>query len=482
MDLPNVVLVTVDSLRYDRCGFMGYNRCTTPTLDSIADCSLIFDTAYATGPHTPESVPGFMAGRYAPDIAYYSDITWKAIPDGAPTIASQLSNNNYRTFATITNPHLTSERNFDSGFDTFQNLSENKKSSTTTASDGESGDPSFLSAFNSAIRDKIGAKQRISVYSGLYMMYRYRQYLAGTWPSVRGETLVSEFVETLERNTDGSAPIFGWTHLMDVHTPLHPQTIKDGGLSKSDSFLRQLTWDTSRISSVYAPAYDSMYDSAVRYVDQQIERLIIELKRIGVWDNTVLIVTSDHGEALCERGVYGHHNHYLYDEVLRVPLLVRTPNKEQKRIAEPFSLAWLNELLSELLDSPLGHFPSASGRESHIEPSSNEIIVSDAISEYGHTVSVRDSENKYTKHFGETPQKHWVTNDSGEHWIFGGDGSNTRITTDRGEWNPHSGETAPAELRSRARELATDPDDVKRIDGELDQSTRDRLQDLGYIS
>lgn len=482
MDLPNVVLVTVDSLRYDRCGFMGYNRRTTPTLDSVADHSLIFDTVYATGPQTPESVPGFMAGRYAPDIACYSNITWKAIPEGAPTIASQLRDNGYRTFATITNPHLTSERNFDSGFDTFQNLNQNKNESTTTKGNEDPDETSFLSTFNSTIRDEIGSKQRISVYSGLYMLYRYQQYLFGNWPSVRGETVISEFVENLERNDDDSAPMFGWTHLMDVHTPFHPQTIKEGGLSKSSSFLRQLAWDTSRISSVYAPAYDSMYDSAVRYIDQQIEVLIDELKRIGVWEDTVLIVTSDHGEALCERGVYGHHNHYLYDEVLHVPLLVRTPNEEQKRITAPFSLAWLNELLSELLEIPLDRFPSASGRDSHIEPSSNEIIVSDSISEYGHTVSVRDSENKYTKHFGETPQKHWVTNDSGEHWIFGGDGSNTRITTDRGESNPLSGDSAPAELRSRARQLATNPDDVTRIDGELDQSTRDRLQDLGYIS
>lgn len=482
MEKPNVVLVTIDSLRYDRCGFAGYSRRTTPIIDELAGRSFVFDATYATGPHTPESVPGFMAGLHGSDIAYYSDMTWKAIPEGAPTISSYLSDSGYRTVATITNPHLTAERNFDTGFDEFRNLCQNQNlSSVSTEKKGKSDGTSPLSRIKSDINAEMRSKQKNSAYSFLYILYRYRQFVSGNWPSVRGEPLITEFVEDLERHRDGSAPIFGWTHLMDPHTPLHPETVREGELSKSDTLIRQLAWDSSRISNNHTPAYDTMYDSAINYVDQQIALLIDKLKRMGIWDNTIFVVTADHGEALYERGIYGHPNHYLFDDLLHVPLLVRTPAENQRRISSLFSLAWLHELLSELLDIPASQFPPSSNRDSHIEPSDDGVVVSDSISEYGHTVSVRDSENKYTKHFGEMPQKHWITNDHGKHWIFGGDGSNVHITTDRGEWNPCSGDTAPAKLKARARQLATDPSDMQRINGKLNQSAYDRLQDLGYV-
>ena len=118
----NVVLLTVDCLRYDRCGFNGYYRNTTPVLDRLAEESYLFDRAYAPGTWTSESFPGILAGSHAPDVAYRDEPRYKSIPRGAPTIASRLGANGYHTVATITNPQLSVERNFDRGFDRFANL------------------------------------------------------------------------------------------------------------------------------------------------------------------------------------------------------------------------------------------------------------------------------------------------------------------------------------------------------------------------
>lgn len=119
---PNILLLTVDCLRYDRCGFNGYPRSTTPTLTELARYSCIFDNEIASGPYTPESVPGFLAGLHGYNSAYYSDVDWTAIPNDADTITSHFRDAGWKTVAAISNPHLTVERNFDTGFEVFHNL------------------------------------------------------------------------------------------------------------------------------------------------------------------------------------------------------------------------------------------------------------------------------------------------------------------------------------------------------------------------
>lgn len=127
----NVVLVTVDCLRYDRCGFTGHHRNTTPVLDSLTQESVVFDHAYATGPCTPESFPGIMAGLHSPDVVYQSEIWHKMLPPGTQTIASVFRENEYRTVATVTNPNLVDRRGYREGFDTFQNLTLVKRTRPT---------------------------------------------------------------------------------------------------------------------------------------------------------------------------------------------------------------------------------------------------------------------------------------------------------------------------------------------------------------
>jgi len=89
MDRPNVVLLTIDCLRYDRCGFNDHDQDTTPTLNGLAQEAAIFDAAVAPGPRTSESVPGILAGVLSADCAYYDDLPYKAIPSGTSTAVSR---------------------------------------------------------------------------------------------------------------------------------------------------------------------------------------------------------------------------------------------------------------------------------------------------------------------------------------------------------------------------------------------------------
>lgn len=475
MNLSNVVLVTVDCFRYDRCGFDGHGRNTTPVLDELATESYIFDKAYATGPYTTESVPGILAGQHSYNGVHYGDhLAWKALPSECETIATYLSEHGYQTTATLTNPHLTRERNFDRGFQQFRNLRTGTGEET-----GESGSPGLLDRFD--LSDAIsGLRPRMREYETLvnpytipYVAYRYYQSRTD-WPTVRGEDVVRELVSDLGGSSE---PFFAWTHLMDLHAPINPRSARRGGLAAGDGTVSHLLTDASRVSLVHEPKYDAMYDSALRYVDECIGRLVAELRSRGCWDETVLVVTGDHGEVLFDRdGIYGHPRHHLYDELLHVPLLVRTPGDGRGRIDQPFSLAWLHELLSETLGVERGEFPAESGRKWTLPEPDGEpsVIVSDSLDGNGHSLAVRDGENKLIHHENaRTMDANFSEYEYIDHDVA------YRYDADVGERVPFAPETSP-ELRSIAHRLSARPDDHPTIEGEFRPEIEQRLQDLGY--
>lgn len=214
-----------------------------------------------------------------------------------------------------------------------------------------------------SFRDRTRSSDGNRLASGLYALYRYQQ-LRGDWPTTRADVVIETLLDELE-GKDSTQPFDAWTHLMDLHAPLHPESIRDGGLAWSDSTARHLLADAGRMANQHTPAYDTMYDSALRYVDSQIARIIGYLREGGVWDEMVFIITADHREALFERGVYAHQYHSMFDELLHVPFIVHTPDESAARFDSPFSLAWLHELLADLANIDRGSFPATSGESTH---------------------------------------------------------------------------------------------------------------------
>jgi arylsulfatase len=104
----NIILLTVDCLRQDRCGIYGYHRDTTPILDAIASDSYLFNNAYATGPITTESFPGILAGRLSAHCVPREKIIRKGLPDNAETVAEAAQRAGYSTAAVISNPRIGS--------------------------------------------------------------------------------------------------------------------------------------------------------------------------------------------------------------------------------------------------------------------------------------------------------------------------------------------------------------------------------------
>ncbi|MDT3435470.1 sulfatase [Haloarcula sp. 1CSR25-25] len=470
METPNVVLVTVDCLRYDRCGFNGHGRNTTPVLDALANESFVFDNAYSTGPYTTESFPGILAGQHSYNGAHYGNhLAWKALPTTSPTLGTYFQDHGYRTIATLTNPHLTQDRNFDRGFDQYQNLrTDGQGDAGSVTWPGEIDQTDLMYDFRSRMRTH---GTLVNPYTLPYMAYRYYQYL-NEWPSIDGTQVMSQYLANLE---DAGEPFFGWTHLMDLHAPISPNTIREGGLAKSNSVWRHLLSDAARVSWIYEPACQSIYDSALRYVDNRIGELISALRARKQWEETVLIVTGDHGEVLFDRdGIYGHPRHHLFDELLHVPLLVRVPGCEGTRIDNPVSLAWIHELLAEILEFNPGAFPARSQSDSLLEDSTGDSakIISDSLDGAGQSTVVRDDRYKLLTHSS-------TDGEADRSYEFMEQDIVYRYATDAGERVPLASSTAP-ELGDIARELEIHPGDHPSIDGDFDPAVEQHLRDLGY--
>jgi len=478
----NVILVTIDCLRYDRCGFNGHHRETTPTLDGLAHGSYVFDEAFATGPYTPESFPGLLAGLHDRDVSYYSELIWKALPEGTPTIASHLREQGYETLATITNPHLTPERNFDIGFDRFRNLRDEQEGGFTDHERERNASRVGRSVYRllDTLRERARA-QGDAALRPLYVLYRLRQ-LDGDWPFAMAEDVIDRFLADLDDAMSSTKPVFAWTHLMDLHVPIHPSVLEESHSFRGSSSLRALAWDSARLTNTESPGYELLYDAALQYVDKQLGRVVEHLKQQRVWEDTTLIVTSDHGEALFDRGVYGHPFHCMFDELLRVPLLVHAPSAGAGRINSSFSLGWLHELIGELIDvAPFG-FPATSGQRTHLDSATatdGTVVVADSISTDGHTIAARDEEHKYIIHYGDSPYEDQPLQGLVAPYL---DGVTYHVRSDRGERHPLPSDTDFRGLREVAEDYRRQPSSVPSLEGNLDERTEDLLRDLGYVT
>lgn len=459
----------MDCLRYDRCGFNGHHRPTTPSLTKLAGESFVFDHAYATGPYTTESVPGIVAGQHSYNGAYFGhDPAWKALPPDSETLASHLQSHGYETLATLTNPHLTATRNFDIGFDHFHNL--RTEGVDKAESDSATADNTTIYMLRERFQR---SRRRITPSMLAFLAYRYYQYRT-EWPTVDGEAVVEALRSRLQT---ADAPFFAWAHFMDPHAPINPQVAKGdrNGLSARAGTLRQLYRIGNHARERYDPLYDHLYDSAVRYVDEQLERIISALRSMNHWEETILIVTGDHGEVLYDRqGIYGHPRHHHYDESLRVPLLVRVPNRAGHRINRQVSLAWLPDLVTELIDLPQGNFPCPEGVATIFKDidGSNPVVISDSLDEHGHTVSVRNGKYKLVSHINDG-------NTLETSYPYFEDDIVFKYRHDSAERTPIDCKP-PQDLRSIADRIKTEPAMIPNIRGEFSQAVERRLKDLGY--
>jgi choline-sulfatase len=255
---PDIILVTLDSVRADRCSLYGYGTATTPSLDALAKRAVVFEHAYAAGTTTQRALMPLFTGASFADTPH-TEKEWPRIRDEATSLAERLSQAGYATAAVTSFTWLRKDRGFGQGFGVFDE----------------------------------------SAWSKRHPEREYTSDLA--------------IKAAIAHHTDlakDDAPLFLWVHLFDPHSKFVAHAEHDFGESLS-----------------------KRYDGEIAFTDAQLGRLIEAVQAGPRADRTTWIVHGSHGEAFGEHDKMGH-DRVIFDEVLRVPLLIAAPSTEARRYDE----------------------------------------------------------------------------------------------------------------------------------------------------
>jgi len=279
---PNVILITLDTVRADRMGFLGSKKGLTPNLDALARQGIVFENAYSQAPITPVSHATILTGTYPQfhGIRNFGD----RLPASVPFMPDVLHAQGYRTGAFVGSIILDPKNGFASGF--------------------ERGFDLYDAGFH---RQKTGEKREASMQR-------------------RGEVTLGHVLGWLGKNKQG--PFFIWFHLWDAHDPYDPP-------------------EPFRSRHPGAP-----YDGGVAYVDATVGKLLDYLRKQGLYDNALIAVTADHGEALGDHGEKTH-SIFLYNSTIHVPLLVKLPGNRSagQRVSATVSLVDIVPTVLEALQT-----------------------------------------------------------------------------------------------------------------------------------
>ena len=357
----SLVLVTVDCMRADHAGWLGYQRPTTPFLDCLSKESAVFSNAVVAGAPTYYSVPSILASRHP--LALGRDLLGIA-PD-EETLASVLQDSGMATAAfSAGNPYISERFGFARGFDVFCDFL-GANDYVTPARLTETGTRSRVNEMLSRICHSVAGVS--AAYDEIYFRYcQYCQRKTHTnnasldalrrYPSA--DVIVDHAVSWLKENT--GKPFFLWLHLMDPHAPYYPKTealqLMGNNASTDEAAYLNAYWNrgdlnVARLRKKCAEVI-RLYDAGIRWADQQIRRLTETLVEMNLWDKCSLAVTADHGEEFIEHGGRSHQPLKLTEELVHVPLLLRVPGEPHRRVDVPTSLIDLAPTLLDVLDLP----------------------------------------------------------------------------------------------------------------------------------
>jgi arylsulfatase A-like enzyme len=361
----SLVLVTVDCLRADHCGFYGYSRPTTPFLDALASESYVVPTAIVGGAPTYYSLPTIFASRTP--MALGRDVV--GLAPGETTLATTLRDSGYATAAfSASNPYISPRFGYDQGFDLFRDFldfdgqsseDECPPSSPVQPPQPDSGHASqklLILAGHDAnsdavapkltrrkVKDAIGRVASTLGFSQLYndLYFQYRMKIAPpvtTMTALRRYPAADILIDQAESwlASVGSRPFFLWLHLMDPHAPYYPpndafhyltgREIDPKRARYVNECWNRLDQEAGRLNGKRNEILQ-LYDAGIRWVDTQTCRLVDVLRRLGLWDDCVFALTADHGEEFLEHAGRFHAPVRLSEEIVRVPLLIRVPGE-----------------------------------------------------------------------------------------------------------------------------------------------------------
>lgn len=295
----NVILISIDTLRADRLGAYGYNKNTSPNIDKFAKESTVFTNFYATAPWTLPSHASMFASDYPSQLK--EETVFDYLPKKTLTIAKVLQNKGYFTYGFDSNTYVSPQWNFAQGFMGYT-----------------------LERVNST--------------------------------GVDANIIFPHAQDWLEKNKDKK--FFLFVHTFEVHDPYCPpkpyankfsEEKNNGNTCVTNEMIFDNIRGKKKLTESELQGFSNLYDGEVAFTDSQVGNLLDLVKKLKLDKKTIIIITSDHGEEFGEHGTWGRHAHTLYNELVKVPLMIKIPGLAPSKNPLEFSMIDIPPTILDLL-------------------------------------------------------------------------------------------------------------------------------------
>jgi arylsulfatase A-like enzyme len=339
----NVLLIIWDTVRAANTSMHGYRRLTTPNLLRLASRGVRFDRAFAASSWTLPSHASMLTGRWPHELR----VGWKTpVRDGVPTLAEYLASHGYATAGFVANlDYCSRETGLARGFAHYEDFSY-----------------SVLDTFNRYIAlgrriDSSSWTSTIDAWVEKQTRHWYDLIPRSREHQKNADAINDAFLRWQGKQPRKGRPFFAFLNYNDAHSPYEvpDKSIPGFGLRPRSSRERQtlegfVMTDKTKLSIDDVQMATDVYDDCIAYLDRRLGLLLDELSRRGVLENTLVIVTSDHGEHLGDHGLF-FHGCSLYRQLVQVPFVMvgKTGIPVGRTVAEPVSLCDLPATVVDLL-------------------------------------------------------------------------------------------------------------------------------------
>jgi len=289
---PNVIFISIDSLRRDHLSCYGYFRETSPNIDKLAAKGTIFENAVSTTCWTLPSHMSMFTGLYNMQHGVDDDNT-NALRTGIKTMPEFMRENGYLTYGIFSGPFLHPAFGFSRGFDQYVDCSSSKD-----------------------LAQNINEIQKLTPYLSKMHFESHED--------ITGNKIYEAFSKWYSER-DRSRPYFAFLHMWDVHYDYKPPPPYDKLYDPHYQGIMSTSFNNNPRLGPHICTRDlehliALYDGEINWTDYIIGQILDKLRKSGEIDNTMIVITSDHGEEFLEHGQFGHDN--LYDELVRIPLII----------------------------------------------------------------------------------------------------------------------------------------------------------------
>ena len=312
------VLLTIDALRADHLGQYGYERDTMPELDRLVDVGTRYEAGFANGTNTGVSLPSLLTSRY---------FGAESASEG-PNVATAISETGASTAGFHSNTLFSNRVSEVAGFDHYEDYGSNEgNSGDVEAGIGEQVYQRLVDTLRPVV-ERFGVRD----HAETIQEFVFPTSLVHD-PSVYvdAETLTDDVLAWVREHADED--FFLWVHYMDPHRPYgidveEPAFGEPAAESEIRNLMSKAGIHPEKVTDEERDRIVDLYDSDIRYTSEHVARLFDLFEELGIWEETGIVFTADHGEEFAEHGSYSHRNR-PYDELLHVPLVVKRPASEK---------------------------------------------------------------------------------------------------------------------------------------------------------